>query len=119
MKSAKRNIAESVRARLLNLSKQRGDEFQLTLANYVIEQSSIGSDNRRYATGSFSREPSCFASGWGNPIARPRISTFLATAPLKYRRSPRRFVKSVSLRPMTTLSSTSTRFNSPPAQLLA
>jgi hypothetical protein len=38
MKSAKRNIAESVRARLLNLSKQRGDEFQLTLANYVIEQ---------------------------------------------------------------------------------
>jgi hypothetical protein len=31
MKSAKKNIAESVRARLLNLSKQRGDEFQLTL----------------------------------------------------------------------------------------
>ena len=30
MMSAKRNIAESVRARLLNLSKQRGDEFQLT-----------------------------------------------------------------------------------------
>jgi predicted nucleotidyltransferase component of viral defense system len=38
MKSAKRNIAESVRARLLNLSRQRGDEFQLTLANYVIER---------------------------------------------------------------------------------
>jgi hypothetical protein len=38
MKSAKRNIAESVRARLLNLSKQRGDEFQPMLANYVIEQ---------------------------------------------------------------------------------
>ena len=38
MKSAKKNIAESVRARLLNLSKQHGDEFQLTLANYVIER---------------------------------------------------------------------------------
>jgi len=38
MKSAGKNIAESVRARLLNLSKQRGDEFQLTLANYVIER---------------------------------------------------------------------------------
>src|SRR5450432_2241445 len=38
MKSARKNIAESVRARLLNLSKQRGDEFQLTLANYVIER---------------------------------------------------------------------------------
>jgi hypothetical protein len=38
MKSARKNIAESVRARLLNLSKQRGDEFQLTLTNYVIER---------------------------------------------------------------------------------
>jgi hypothetical protein len=38
MKSAKRNIAESVRARLLNLSTQDGDEFRLTLANYVIER---------------------------------------------------------------------------------
>jgi predicted nucleotidyltransferase component of viral defense system len=38
MKSTRKNIAESVRARLLNLSKQRGDEFQLTLANYVIER---------------------------------------------------------------------------------
>jgi len=38
MKSPRKNIAESVRARLLNLSKQRGDEFQLTLANYVIER---------------------------------------------------------------------------------
>jgi predicted nucleotidyltransferase component of viral defense system len=38
MKSERKNIAESVRARLLNLSKHRGDEFQLTLANYVIER---------------------------------------------------------------------------------
>jgi predicted nucleotidyltransferase component of viral defense system len=38
MKSPRKNIAESVRARLLNLSKQRGDEFQLTLATYVIER---------------------------------------------------------------------------------
>jgi predicted nucleotidyltransferase component of viral defense system len=38
MKSERKNIAESVRARLLNLSKHRGDEFQLTLANYAIER---------------------------------------------------------------------------------
>ena len=38
MKSPKKNIAESVRARLLNLSKERGDEFHLTLADYVIER---------------------------------------------------------------------------------
>ena len=38
MKSPKKNVAESVRARLLNLSKERGDEFQLTLADYVIER---------------------------------------------------------------------------------
>ena len=38
MKSARKNVAESVRARLLSLSKQRGDEFQLTLANYAMAQ---------------------------------------------------------------------------------
>jgi predicted nucleotidyltransferase component of viral defense system len=38
MKSPKKNVAESVRARLLNLSKERGDEFHLTLADYVIER---------------------------------------------------------------------------------
>jgi predicted nucleotidyltransferase component of viral defense system len=38
MKSPKKNVAESIRARLLNLSKERGDEFQLTLADYVIER---------------------------------------------------------------------------------
>ena len=38
MKSPKKNVAESVRARLLTLSKKRGDEFHLTLADYVIER---------------------------------------------------------------------------------
>ena len=38
MKSPRKNVAESVRARLLNLSKERGDEFQLTLADYAIER---------------------------------------------------------------------------------
>src|ERR1035438_9224177 len=38
MKSPKKNVAESVRARLLNLSKERGDEFHLTLADYAIER---------------------------------------------------------------------------------
>ena len=38
MKFPKKNVAESVRARLLTLSKKRGDEFQLTLADYVIER---------------------------------------------------------------------------------
>jgi hypothetical protein len=36
MKSVKRNIAESVRARLLNFSKQHGDEFHLTLAERFL-----------------------------------------------------------------------------------
>jgi predicted nucleotidyltransferase component of viral defense system len=38
MKSPKKNVAESVRARLLTLSKKRGDEFHLTLADYAIER---------------------------------------------------------------------------------
>jgi Nucleotidyl transferase AbiEii toxin, Type IV TA system len=41
--------------------------------------------------GSFSRELSCFASGWGKHIARPKISTSSATVPLNYHRSPSRF----------------------------
>ena len=49
MKSPKKNVAESVRARLLTLSKKRGDEFHLTLADYVIERF----DSRHYVTGSF------------------------------------------------------------------
>lgn len=38
MKSPKKNVAESVRARLLNLSKERDEEFHLTLADYVTER---------------------------------------------------------------------------------
>jgi predicted nucleotidyltransferase component of viral defense system len=38
MKFARKNVAASVRARLLNLSRERGEDFKLTLANYVIER---------------------------------------------------------------------------------
>jgi predicted nucleotidyltransferase component of viral defense system len=38
MKFATKNIAASVRARLLNLSRKRDEDFKLTLANYVIER---------------------------------------------------------------------------------
>jgi hypothetical protein len=33
-----KNVAASVRARLMNYSKQRGDEFQVVLTRYVIER---------------------------------------------------------------------------------
>jgi len=38
MKPPRKNIAESARARLLSLSKQRGEEFHLTLAEYAVER---------------------------------------------------------------------------------
>jgi hypothetical protein len=34
----RKNIAASVRQRLLNFSRQRGDEFQLVLTHYAIER---------------------------------------------------------------------------------
>ncbi|MBU1239821.1 nucleotidyl transferase AbiEii/AbiGii toxin family protein [Myxococcota bacterium] len=37
-KSQKKNIAASVRARLLNLARQRGDDFQLLLIRYANER---------------------------------------------------------------------------------
>ena len=33
-----RNVAASVRQRLLNLSKERGEEFNLVLARYAVER---------------------------------------------------------------------------------
>ena len=37
-KSRPRNLAASVRARLLNLAKSRGDEFQYVLTRYGLER---------------------------------------------------------------------------------
>ena len=37
-KSRPRNLAASVRARLLNLAKSRGDEFQYVLTRYDLER---------------------------------------------------------------------------------
>ena len=78
MKSPKKNVAESVRARLLNLSKERGDEFHLTLADYAIERFlfRLGQSPLR------------------NPIVPPRISISSEGVPLNYWRSPARFAKS-------------------------
>ena len=38
MTSDKRNVPESIRARLLNLSRDRHEDFNLTLSRYVAER---------------------------------------------------------------------------------
>jgi hypothetical protein len=49
-KSKPTNMAASVRARLLNISKESGDELTYTLTRYGLERRSRVSNGRRIVT---------------------------------------------------------------------
>ena len=94
MKSPKKNVAESVRARLLNLSKERGDEFQLTLADYAIERFLYRLGQSPLRDRFVLKGAVLFRVWMGQTIVPPRISISSEGILLNYRRSPTRFAKS-------------------------
>jgi len=54
-----RDRSASVRARLLNLARERGEDFQITLRNYLFERFLTGSAVRSCVSGSCSRGQGC------------------------------------------------------------
>ena len=68
---SKRDLSASVRQRLLNISQERKDPFDLILSRYAIERLLYRLSHSQYADRFSSREPCSSPSGWMTCTARP------------------------------------------------
>jgi hypothetical protein len=68
-----RNVAASVRHRLLNIANSTGEDFGLVLTRYALERSSTASANQNPVSNSFSKTQCFFRFGPPHRIDRQEI----------------------------------------------
>ncbi|MDD9969641.1 MAG: hypothetical protein OXR73_25575 [Myxococcales bacterium] len=75
-----KDVARSVRARLLNRARSAGEDFQLVLTRYANERLLFRLASSQHASDFVLKGAVLFTLWTGKPIARPAISTSSASA---------------------------------------